>query len=275
MTLAGLYHPITATPWQNDDTYCEIAPCAALRPYIRCFWGTKFPLTADETDEPGLVIPDTCMDIIFDVNYTKSRIGGIFCALDEHSYRSGRGGSADVTATFAIRFYAWSAILFAERDFHGTKNRSFDIGEFFDGLRRELEPMLPDATTLEAKIRIAEAALTRRLHANRADSDLMNAIYYMLKTYGRAKIPELCGYAGISERQLERLFSRHLGVSPKAFSSLVRYQLVWQDIAAGRFDVLDAVDKFGYFDQAHLLNDFRRRHLLGIRDALQFAQKSR
>ena len=275
MTLAGMYHPITATPWLNDDTYSEIAPCEALRPYIRCFWGTKYPLAAVSAAEPGLVIPDTCMDIIFDVNYTKSSVGGIFCALDEHSYRSGGGGGTDVTATFAIRFYAWSAILFAERDFHGTKNRSFAIDEFFDSLRRELTPMLPDAPTLEDKIRLAEAALLRRLRADRADSNLLNAVYFMLKTGGRAKIPELCGYAGISERQLERLFSYHMGVSPKAFSSLVRYQLLWQDIIAGRFRALDAVEKFGYFDQAHMLHDFRRHHLLGIRDAVIFAEKSR
>ncbi|MBO5217805.1 MAG: AraC family transcriptional regulator [Clostridia bacterium] len=276
MTLAGMYHPITAAPFQQDDTYREVLPCAALRPYIRCFWGTAKPMAASGSTETGLVIPDTCMDIIFDVNYTKNRADGFFCALDEHSYRSGGGGCSDVTATFAIRFYAWTAAMFTGRDFSGTKNRHFSIGEFFGELRRELAPRLPYAPTLAEKIAIAEPLLLKHLRPERADSDLLNAVYYMLKTDGRARISELCSYAAVSERKLERLFDRYMGIAPKAFSSLIRYQLLWQDIAlSGRFDVLDAVEKYGYTDQSHLLHDFKRHHLLGIRDAVIFAQKTR
>ena len=31
-TLASMYHPITGTPFQHDETYREVAPCAALAP---------------------------------------------------------------------------------------------------------------------------------------------------------------------------------------------------------------------------------------------------
>jgi methylphosphotriester-DNA--protein-cysteine methyltransferase len=80
----------------------------------------------------------------------------------------------------------------------------------------------------------------------------------------------------ISQKQLERLFSHHIGISPKSFSSLIRYQLLWQEIVlSGHFNVQDAVDKFGYCDQAHLLNDFKKHHLIGIREAAEFAAKSR
>ena len=276
MTLAGIYYPITAAPFQQDDTYREVQPCAALRPYIRCFWGTAKPMAASGSTETGLVIPDTCMDIIFDINYTKNCADGFFCALDEHSYRTYGFACGDVSATFGIRFYAWTAAMFTGRDLSGTKNRHFPIGEFFGELRRELAPRLPEAPTLAEKIRIAEPLLLKHLRPERVDSDLLNAVYYMLKTDGRARISGLCSYAAVSERKLERLFDRHMGIAPKAFSSLIRYQLLWQDIAlSGRFDVLDAVEKYGYTDQSHLLHDFKRHHLLGIRDAVEFAQKTR
>ena len=42
--LSQLYRPITGTPFQADETYREVAPCAALAPYIRCFWGSEYPL---------------------------------------------------------------------------------------------------------------------------------------------------------------------------------------------------------------------------------------
>ena len=40
MELYKLYHPVTAAPFQADASYREVLPTGALRPYIRCFWGT-------------------------------------------------------------------------------------------------------------------------------------------------------------------------------------------------------------------------------------------
>ena len=275
-TLYRMYCPVTATPFLCDETYTELPPCDALKPYIRCFWGSAYPLRAVGHGGTGLVIPDTCMDLIFDINYTKNICTGSFCAIDEHSYRSQSEGSSDLAATFAIRFYAWTAVLFSDRAFDGSKNQSFAAEEFFERFTRELTPRLIDAKTLSEKVGITQALLLRRLRTDRESTDLLNAVYEMVRTCGRAKISDVCHYAVISPKQLERLFSHHIGIAPKSFSSLVRYQLLWQDIAlSGHFDVQDAVEKFGYFDQAHLLNDFRRRHLVGIREAAEFAAKSR
>lgn len=58
-----LYRPATAVPHRNDSTYTEITPCSALRPYIKCFWGSVGP-SAGKATAGELIIPDTCMDII-------------------------------------------------------------------------------------------------------------------------------------------------------------------------------------------------------------------
>lgn len=273
--IINMYRPITATPFTDNDTYCEILPCEALRPYIRCFWGTKKPVSAQpDTTSSGIVIPDTCMDIIFDINYTENNYSGFFCTIDEHSYPTGGAIVANTTATFAIRFYAWTAILFSEEDFTGRKNSAFAVEEFFSKLKAELELLLFDVPTLEGKIAVAEKLLLKKLCIHRINNNLMNAIHYMLETNGRAKIADLCTYTSVSERQLERIFNYNMGVSPKAFSSLLRYQLLWQDIALSPcFNILDAVDKYGFSDQAHLLNDFKKRHLMTPKAAAEYARK--
>ena len=273
--IINMYHPITATPFTDNDTYCEVLPCEVLRPYIRCFWGTKKPVSAQsDTGSSGIVIPDTCMDIIFDINYTENNYSGFFCTIDEHSYPTGGAIVADTTATFAIRFYAWTAILFSEEDFTGRKNSAFAVEEFFSKLKAELEPLLFDVPTLEGKIAVTEKLLLKKLCTNRINNNLMNAIHYMLKTNGRAKISDICAYTSVSERQLERIFNYNMGVSPKTFSSLLRYQLLWQEIALSPcFNILDAVDKYGFSDQAHLLNDFKKRHLMTPKAAAEYARK--
>ncbi len=275
--LSYMYCPITGEPFRDSNEYCEVAPCEALRPYVRCFWGTKTPISAQaEQTSSGIVIPDTCMDIIFDINYTQNSYNGFFCTVDEHSYRTGGEASSDTIATFAIRFYAWTAILFSERNFVGCKNHAFPVEEFFGDLKAELQPLLFDVPTLGGKIAAAEKILLKRLCTDRVNCDLANSVHYMLKNSGRAKISDICVYAAVSERKLERIFSHNIGVSPKSFSSLLRYQLLWQELVASReFNILDAVEKYGYTDQAHLLNDFRKRHLMTPKKAVEFALKSR
>lgn len=268
--LAQMYHPITATPFRGDESYREIAPCAALRPYIRCFWGTERPVVRDliqPADE--WVIPDTCMDLIFTANYTINQTSGHFCVLDQQPCRSAPKPSADTTSVFAIRFYAWTAMLFCDTDL--CSGRDLTAEEFSRKIKDDLEPILFDVPGLTDKIRLAEKYLLRRLDSRRIRADLLNSIYFMINSCGRARISDVCGYASVSERQLERMVKSSTGVSPKTLSSLIRYQLLWQEMLLPRYNVQDAVEKFGYTDQSHLLNDFRRHHLMTPGQAVAFA----
>lgn len=272
--LARLYHPVTGTPFQRDETYQEVAPCSALAPYIRCFWGSERPLP-ERPSSGGIVIPDTCMDIIFHIDYAQNRISSVFCALDETSALTGASSaSGGLSATFAIRFYAWTASLFAEDSLRGSMGGRYPAEAFFGRIVRALTPVLFEEATLSGKIAHAERVLLDMLDPRRADSAVLNAVHHALISSGRVRIGEIAAALALSPRQLERRFDTCMGMSPKTLASLMRYQLLWQDMLyTPRFDVLDAVDRYGYSDQAHLLNDFRRRHLMTPREALAFARK--
>lgn len=273
-SLQRMYRPITGTPFQADETYREIAPCAALAPYIRCFWGSGRPLP-ERPHAGGIVIPDTCMDVIFHIDYAQNRISSSFCALDEHSaFTVPSDATGGLAATFAIRFYAWTAALFAEDSLRGSLNGRYPVDLFFRRIEIALAPLLFDEMTLEDKAHASEPVLLALLNPSKADPTVLNAIHRMLQSCGRARISEISAALALSPRQLERRFDAMMGVSPKAFASLLRYQLLWQDIALNpRFNALDAVDKFGYADQAHLLGDFRRHHLMSPKDAIALARR--
>ena len=85
------YNPITATPFACNDSYMEFVPCDALKPFIRCFWGTHRPLFQKKTQiqTTGIVTPDTCMDIMFDVSSIYELIPQVEKILME-SYNSKR-----------------------------------------------------------------------------------------------------------------------------------------------------------------------------------------
>lgn len=275
-SLTDMYYPITGTPFSDNINYCEIPPCQALKPYIRCFWGSRYPVRSEISTSEGIVIPDTCMDIIFNINYSKNRTGSFFCTVDEHSYKTSGSTDTDLSSTFGIRFYAWTAICFSECDFTGRKNCHFDTGEFFGKIKNMLEPMLYGLHTIDEKITAAEKILLKYLDTDHIDNNFMNSVYYMLQTKGTAKISDICSYTAVSERQLRRIFDFNSGVSPKSLSSLIRYQLLWQDmLLSSDFDIMDAVLKYGYTDQSHLIHDFKSRHLMTPSEAVRFAYNNK
>jgi AraC-like DNA-binding protein len=73
---------------------------------------------------------------------------------------------------------------------------------------------------------------------------------------------------GVSPRQLERRFKARVGMSPKYFARIRRFQRVFPAIEDGG-EWVEAAAACGYYDQAHLIRDFRDfagkppSHLLG------------
>jgi AraC-like DNA-binding protein len=64
---------------------------------------------------------------------------------------------------------------------------------------------------------------------------------------------------GVSERHLRRIFDDAVGMSPKAFARMVRFQRAARAGQRSRASGWAAVAAdAGYFDQAHLIADFRR-----------------
>ena len=274
LSLTNQFHPITAAPFRHDVSYCEAAPCDLLKPYIRCFWGTQSIIETETVLDNSVVIPDACMDIIFEIR--QNQCDSVFVGIDDCSHTAGSVCTSVGSSVFGIRFYAWTAVLFAERDMYGTKNSCFSADMFFSSIQREIEPFLYDIPDLQGRIAVTENILMQRMCTNRIHGDFLNAVQYILHANGRAKVADICVDTAVSERTLERMFLHNMGISPKLFSSLVRYQLLWQDLVYHpETCLLDAVEKYGYTDQPHLLHDFRKRHQMTPRRALEFAQKNR
>lgn len=62
---------------------------------------------------------------------------------------------------------------------------------------------------------------------------------------------------GLSERQLERRFLRQVGITPKRFASLRRFERAVA-LAARSGSLTEVALEAGYYDQSHFIRDFRR-----------------
>lgn len=241
--------PMVASPFGIG--YREYEPCEALKPYVRCFW-------TGEGKDGSLIIPDLCADIIFDFN--KNTV--FFCGVNDTPYKA-----TDKTSSFGIRFYAWTAALFSEDTLRGTLNGNFELGEHFRRLQKEIAPRIFAVETTEQRIALSELFLLKNLH-ERHNGLFMQAMGEMIERRGTCAAGEISKELHISRRQLERVFAEYSGLSPKKMAALVRYQCLWRDILLERdFSAAEKALEYGYVDQSHLLNDFRRFHTMSPKQA--------
>lgn len=254
------YHPLTSRPFLRNRTYEEHPPCQALRPYIACFW------SSEGTGESGagqrvLVIPDTCVDIIIETSRTGQRIRSRLCGIQDYSVMAGgqADGSEEIIC-FAVRFYFWAARLFLDLNLSDICNQTLDFDLIQPGCNSRFEALFYRQSVGE-KIAWMESYLLGILNPGRYDHNLYNSIDYLLRTGGSAPVKDICSYSTVSQRQMERLFRRDIGISIKRTASLVRYQNVWREVVRQEsFNVQEAVYRYGYADQSHLLNEFKRFH---------------
>jgi len=89
-------------------------------------------------------------------------------------------------------------------------------------------------------------------------TDLVTALAtYVDGCHGNLRVSDLARQAGVGERHLERLFVEAVGLPPKLYARVVRYQRVRAALARGAKPGAALAQCFGYTDQSHLLRDLR------------------
>lgn len=251
-----IFKAITANPYKQN-TYLELTPCEALKPYIHCFWYSK---NNNEASYKSLVIPDLCMDIIL---YENNGYHANFCGINNRSFYSVKTD----TELFGIRFYSWAVAMFADDTIADTLNAYDCAQRYFSDFSNQTAEESLCAEGLYEKKRLAENYLLKKLGNRSINSCVLNSIVYAIRHSGKAAVKDLADDNAVSNRKLERDFLSTTGVSPKQMINLIRYQLLWQDAVKRDFNALDCVEKYGFYDQSHLLKEFKKYHGLTLTEA--------
>lgn len=180
--------------------------------------------------------------------------------------------STDVERVISLRFRpGWSAPLFGVAASELT-DRYVALADLWGGPGAELgRELLAARDVTDVLARLSRAVAERADRHESASASLARRAVRLLEA-GEVRIDHLAERLGVTARHLRRVFTESVGVGPKEFARTVRLQRAVRLAATSR-DWARIAAAAGYYDQAHLIADFR--DLVGLTPVAYFNRKKR
>jgi AraC-like DNA-binding protein len=253
---------------------CRYKPTGALSALVECLWyweGAPGPHLQER------LLPQAQSAMILNLRDEPIAI-----------YEDGRGAGFYGTAVFSgarsncftidcnqqervvgVQFAAGGAFPFFRMPMSELEDASFDMSDLWGadaGWVRERvlsaqtpRPMLEElAACLEERLRVSGSR-----HKGSVSENLHPAVVYMAGELDICDAPgrvhRVTEKIGMSQRRVAQLFHEQVGVSPKTFHRVRRFQHTLARLrGVQRADWADLAVACGYYDQAHLSRDFRQ-----------------
>jgi AraC-like DNA-binding protein len=232
--------------------YREMFPTGEARRFIDRYWLLE---TGEDTPRVQRVVPDGHAELILHLGLPfASETNGIWAAQPECFLAGQLTGPLFLrpqrgSRVLGVRFHPHAAARALGFAMHDATGRVLDLRDAAPGLVRRLE-----TARQTEDLRAVEAAFGA---VPSPDPLVGEAVRQMVASRGAVDVARMARGLGVSLRQLERRFRQEVGLPPKLFCRIQRFQRVFQVIEGGRPNWVDAAVQCGYYDQAHLIRDFK------------------
>jgi len=244
--------------------YLEHRPAAPLNRCIRMLWYTSAP---DLQHRRERVLPNGCVQVILNLardfvldcpegrpalHLAPSLIVGarsIYEIVD----------TSDMADLIGIIFQPGGFASFASDSVDVFSHRSIELESVWGSAARTLRERLRESLSPNLKFRCLEDFLLERCARNPRRHGLVEfALRHFERSPGVATVHEVARSTGWSERRFSQIFREEVGLSPKAWTRIQRFQRAVRHLHSGAdLRWADLALECGYYDQSHFANDFR------------------
>jgi AraC-like DNA-binding protein len=225
-------------------------PCSALQPYVKWLWLAEAYVPGPHDQER--ILPTGESALVIDLG---SR--GVAGFSGPHS----RSFVIDVASQFSVagvQFAPGGAFPFVDIPQVETVDQHVPLGSLSNWPATFRERVL-EARTPQQRLDVIEAALVAMVARGRG---LHPAIRYAVRVLepGTATLPvaDLVDRVGLSHRRFLDLFAAQVGLTPKRFARVRRFQHALRRLrAGGPVHWADVALSCGYYDQAHFIHEFK------------------
>jgi AraC-like DNA-binding protein len=244
----------------------HVKPGPPLSRFVELLWYYEHPPRLHQKER---LMPDGCISLIINLEEDETRL---YDADDLNKLRRLSGCSVsgphtksfvidtdEQTCVIGVSFRPGGAIPFLKLPSDELHNQHVELEDLWGRLASELRERALAATSSAAKLRVVELALLERAAGRFEGQPVVEyAVENFLARPATSRISEVADKTGLSSRRFIELFKQYVGMTPKLFCRVRRFQAVLKSITSGQLmnwsgTALDC----GYFDQAHFIHDFR------------------
>ncbi len=230
-------------------------PPEPLIPFVEHFWTTHWDLRGEPAYDQD-VLPHPSVNVVLEPG--RSEVVGVMTGKFTRRLE-GRG------RVFSAMFLPGGFSAFIRGDVSDLTDRRIPLGDLLSVDVPALEQTVfetaqDDAARLEA---YASALLALEPLAPPPAEQAKQVVRTIVEDPEILRVDDVAGRVGLGVRTLQRLFSRHVGVSPKWVIRRKRLHEAAERLADPQPPDLAALAaELGYADQAHFVRDFRT--LVGV-----------
>ncbi|MGB9122393.1 MAG: helix-turn-helix transcriptional regulator [Candidatus Angelobacter sp.] len=257
-------------------------PQPPLNNFVELFWFYDCYSPGPHSKER--LMPDGSIELVINLKQDEARIydrenlekyerhpGALLCGPHSSFFVIDTAQQASV---IGVHFKPGGAFPFFKMPTSELHNLHVSLEDLWGYEASLLRERLFGAQTPQKKLQVLEECLLEQafkpLERHRA-VDFALGLFRNIHT--APAIADLADQIGISSRRFIQLFSNEVGLTPKLFARVRRFQQVLQQIRAGTdFSWVDMATSCGYFDQAHFIHDFKA--FSGINPTAYMAQKT-
>jgi len=240
--------------------YHQVSPPDRLKPWVRYFW----VLENDGVNDVNQVLSplaDGCPGIIFQHSSKghfhdplKEKLPEIF--LYGQTIRPSELYLRGQFKTVGLCFYPSTLRPLFQFDASELTDSCTDLSLLMCHLK---EPLLnSQSTTDQIEIFSSHLQTLLRKKDSNVDRVIEYAVSRIAESNGSMPLKSLQKELQLSERGLQRKFDQHVGISPKLFSRVCRFQASLVQLRNNNFDNLsDIAFDNGYADQSHFIRTFK------------------
>jgi AraC-like DNA-binding protein len=236
--------------------YVEVAPRPEAAAYLTELCGVSY----EGVEAPSLLLPQGTAALIVSSSKDPPRLR---IEVKGPQTRAAQMPRAHVHWALGVRLRAGRGRQLLGVPLDELTDRTVAVDALWGQDGESLGERVMGALRMKDRLRVLEDVLVARLGVLRATSSasaLVDAATARLERGACERVGKLADQLGISTRQLRRQFLDHVGMTPKAYASLLRFRRATDALDAADFsNFADLAARSGYYDQAHMIADFRER----------------
>jgi len=160
---------------------------------------------------------------------------------------------------FIIEFKKGMASSFLDRPLSEITDKVIEGDLLLDNIFIEMRNQLLSQPTVAAKFSIAEKMLINRFRNKLLINPFIEfAVNRIMMNPVGLTINSIADKTGYSSKHFIKIFTDHVGVNPKSFLRIVRFQKAIHEIEmSGQINWTAMAHECGYYDQAHFISNFK------------------